>query len=42
MSDDRQDIRQLVQNWAVWRDAGDWARFATHRWTDAGGGSAVR
>jgi len=22
-------IRQLVENWAVWRDAGDWARFAT-------------
>ena len=22
-------IRQLVDNWAVWRDAGDWARFRT-------------
>ena len=22
-------IRQLVERWAVWRDAGDWARFAT-------------
>jgi hypothetical protein len=22
-------IRQLVENWAVWRDAGDWERFAT-------------
>ena len=22
-------IRQLIENWAVWRDAGDWARFAT-------------
>lgn len=22
-------IRQAVENWAVWRDAGDWARFAT-------------
>src|SRR5437763_16446815 len=26
---DRQQIRQLVENWAVWRDAGDWDRFAT-------------
>jgi hypothetical protein len=24
---DRQDIRELVENWAVWRDAGDWERF---------------
>ncbi|MFZ3555857.1 nuclear transport factor 2 family protein [Streptomyces sp. BH055] len=22
-------IRQLVENWALWRDAGDWTRFAT-------------
>jgi SnoaL-like domain len=22
-------IRQLIENWAVWRDAGDWERFAT-------------
>ncbi len=22
-------IRQLVENWAVWRDAGDWERFRT-------------
>ncbi|NCY26082.1 MAG: nuclear transport factor 2 family protein [Alphaproteobacteria bacterium] len=22
-------IRQLIENWAVWRDGGDWARFAT-------------
>jgi hypothetical protein len=22
-------IRQLVERWAVWRDAGDWERFAT-------------
>ena len=22
-------VRQLIENWAVWRDAGDWARFAT-------------
>ncbi|MGO9823172.1 MAG: nuclear transport factor 2 family protein [Solirubrobacteraceae bacterium] len=26
---DRELIRELVQNWAVWRDAGDWERFAT-------------
>lgn len=35
MSDDRQAIRELVQNWAVWRDAGDWERFATV-WHDDG------
>jgi hypothetical protein len=23
----RQDIRELVESWAVWRDAGDWERF---------------
>jgi SnoaL-like domain len=28
-------IRALVQNWAVWRDAGDWERFATV-WHDDG------
>jgi hypothetical protein len=22
-------IRELIENWAVWRDAGDWERFAT-------------
>lgn len=26
---DRELIHELVQNWAVWRDAGDWERFAT-------------
>jgi hypothetical protein len=26
---DVQEIRQLVENWAIWRDAGDWERFAT-------------
>ena len=25
---DRLAIRELVENWAVWRDAGDWKRFA--------------
>lgn len=29
MSDDSLQIRELVENWAVWRDAGDWERFAT-------------
>ena len=29
MNDDRQLIRDLVENWVVWRDAGDWERFAT-------------
>jgi len=24
---DRIEIRELVQNWALWRDAGDWERF---------------
>lgn len=28
-ADDRQDIRHLIENWAVWRDAGDWDRFRT-------------
>jgi hypothetical protein len=26
---DRRRIRDLLENWAVWRDAGDWERFAT-------------
>src|SRR3954447_8189013 len=26
---DRIAIRALVENWVVWRDAGDWERFAT-------------
>ena len=29
MTDDRSLIRDLVENWAVWRDAGDWERFAS-------------
>lgn len=32
---DRLDIRDLIENWAVWRDAGDWARFRTV-WHDDG------
>jgi hypothetical protein len=32
MNDDMQselEIRQMVERWALWRDAGDWARFET-------------
>ena len=25
--DERQAIRDLIENWAVWRDAGEWERF---------------
>ena len=28
IEDDRR-IRELLQNWAIWRDAGDWERFRT-------------
>ena len=35
MSGDAQAIRDLVENWVVWRDAGDWERFATV-WHDDG------
>ncbi len=27
--EDRQELRELVENWALWRDAGDWDRFAS-------------
>lgn len=30
-----QQIRTVVENWALWRDAGDWERFATC-WHDDG------
>lgn len=26
---DKQVIREIVENWVIWRDAGDWERFAT-------------
>ncbi len=26
---DRRQIRELLENWVVWRDAGDWERFRT-------------
>jgi hypothetical protein len=29
MTDDRTAIREVIENWALWRDAGDWDRFAT-------------
>jgi hypothetical protein len=32
MTNDLQDrlaIRDLIDNWALWHDAGDWNRFAT-------------
>ncbi len=32
---ERQRIRELIENWALWRDAGDWARFASV-WHDDG------
>lgn len=32
---ERLAVRELVENWAVWRDAGDWQRFRTV-WHDDG------
>lgn len=32
---DRIAVRELVENWALWRDAGDWDRFASV-WHDDG------
>src|SRR5262245_43442225 len=32
---DRDAIREVVENWVVWRDAGDWDRFRTV-WHDDG------
>jgi hypothetical protein len=37
---DRQAIRDLIENWAIWRDAGDWERFAGV-WHDDGWMSAT-
>ena len=34
-TEDRRLIRELVENWVVWRDAGDWERFRTV-WHDDG------
>jgi hypothetical protein len=33
--DDKLAIREVIENWALWRDAGDWERFATV-WHDDG------
>jgi hypothetical protein len=32
---DRRAVRELIENWAIWRDAGDWERFRTV-WHDDG------
>jgi hypothetical protein len=32
---DKLDLRELIENWAVWRDANDWQRFRTV-WHDEG------
>jgi SnoaL-like domain len=29
MANDKQAIRELVENWVIWRDSGDWERFRT-------------
>ena len=29
LSEDRHSIIEVVHNWALWRDAGDWERFRT-------------
>jgi len=35
LTSDRLAIRETVENWVLWRDAGDWERFATV-WHDDG------
>lgn len=40
MSDERAAILQVVQDWALWRDAGDWERFRSV-WHDDGWMSAT-
>ena len=35
LTTDKIAIRELIDNWALWRDAGDWDRFATV-WHDDG------
>jgi SnoaL-like protein len=35
LQSDRLAIRDLIENWAVWRDAGEWERFRT-LWHDDG------
>jgi hypothetical protein len=40
VDEDVQAIHQVVDNWAIWRDSGDWERFATV-WHDNGWMSAT-
>ena len=35
LAPERQAIRELIENWVLWRDAGNWERFATV-WHDDG------
>jgi hypothetical protein len=35
ISEDKLAIREVIEHWALWRDAGDWERFATV-WHDDG------
>jgi hypothetical protein len=35
IADEKAAIREVIENWALWRDAGDWDRFATV-WHDDG------
>jgi hypothetical protein len=35
LTNDKLAIREVIENWALWRDAGDWDRFATV-WHDDG------
>ncbi len=35
MRTDRDEIRDLIESWALWRDAGDWTRFRSV-WHDDG------
>lgn len=35
ISDEKSAIREVIENWVLWRDAGDWDRFATV-WHDDG------
>jgi hypothetical protein len=35
MDTEKLEIREVIENWALWRDAGDWDRFATV-WHDDG------
>jgi SnoaL-like domain len=35
ISDEKAAIREVIENWVLWRDAGDWEHFATV-WHDDG------